>query len=119
MEPTYYWDALSPEAQQWLTEHTPPGRTILFATNPTSWRYLRRTGDLPRRIFPDPDPRFPDPPLWYVLQNRPGAFFPVHRALATHGHPDYVVTKLGVPLVWIFPFAEYQRLAPRGGSSVP
>ena len=34
MEPTYYWDALSPEARRWLAEHTPPGRTILFATIP-------------------------------------------------------------------------------------
>ncbi len=28
MEPTYYWDALSPEARRWLAEHTPEGRTI-------------------------------------------------------------------------------------------
>ena len=26
MEPTYYWDALSPEARRWLAEHTATGR---------------------------------------------------------------------------------------------
>ena len=52
MEPTYYWDALTPDARRWLAEHTPPGRTFVFATNPTSWLYLRRTGDLPRRLYP-------------------------------------------------------------------
>jgi len=118
MEPTYYWDALTPEARRWLAEHTPPGRTILFSTNPTSWLYLRETGDLPRRVFPhDPDPRFPDPPRWYVLQNRPGAFADVDRALVREGRADYVVTKLGVPLVWIFPDSEYRRLDPRRGPS--
>ena len=30
MEPTYYWDALSPEARRWLAENTLPGRTIAF-----------------------------------------------------------------------------------------
>jgi 4-amino-4-deoxy-L-arabinose transferase-like glycosyltransferase len=119
MEPTYYWDALGPEARRWLAGRTPPGRTILFATNPTSWLYLRRTGDLPERIFPYPDPRFPDPPRWYVLQNRPGAFLEVDRALATQGHADYVVSKLGVPLLWIFSDAEYRRLDPRARPSAP
>src|SRR5262249_39146084 len=52
MEPTYYWDALSPEARQWLTANTPPGRTIVFAWYTHSWLYLRRTGELPRRIAP-------------------------------------------------------------------
>ena len=49
MEPSYYWAALSPEARRWLVEHTPAGRTIVFANNPRSWLYLRRTGELPRR----------------------------------------------------------------------
>ena len=47
MEPTYYWDALSPEARRWLADHTPPGETIEFATFPHSWLYLRQTGALP------------------------------------------------------------------------
>ncbi len=112
MEPTYYWDALDADARKWLAEHTPPGRTIQFATNPTSWLYLRGTGELPRRIFPfDPDLKYPDPPIWYVVQNRPGPFLEVDRALIARVHPAYVVTKLGVPLIWIFPADEARRLA--------
>jgi hypothetical protein len=67
----------------------------------------------------DPDPRFPDPPLWYVLQNRPGAFSDADRALVASGRAEFVVAKLGVPLVWIFPYGEYERLAPRRGRSGP
>jgi hypothetical protein len=105
MEPTYYWDALTPDARRWLAEHTPPGQTFRFATFPTSWLYLRQTGELPRQVCQvDPGPE-----RWYVLQNRPGAFSPPDRALAERGRADYVVTKRGVPLVWIFPFAEYRR----------
>jgi 4-amino-4-deoxy-L-arabinose transferase-like glycosyltransferase len=110
MEPTYYWDALTPDARRWLAEHTPPGRSFAFATNPTSWLYLRRTGELSRLFWPiDP---FRDPPLWYVVQNRPGDFSEVNQALARQGRAAYVVTKLRVPLVWIFPYSEYLRLAP-------
>jgi 4-amino-4-deoxy-L-arabinose transferase-like glycosyltransferase len=116
MEPTYYWDALSPDARRWLAEHTPPGQTFLFATNPTSWLYLSRTGELPRRFF---DPRFPAPFRWYIVQNRPGAFLEMDRALAEQGRADYVVSKLGVPLIWIFPYSEYQRLNPQRRPASP
>jgi hypothetical protein len=111
MEPTYYWDALTPDARLWLGEHTPPGKTISFAAFPTSWIYLRQRGDLPPRLAPlDPGDR-----LWYVLQNRPGSFSDADRALATRGRPDFVVRKLGVPLVWIFSRSECRRLAPGTG----
>jgi hypothetical protein len=115
MEPTYYWDALTPAARRWLVEHTPEGKTVAFATGPTSWLYLRRRGELPRLLTPFDrvDPR------WYVVQNRPGAFLEVDRTLAAHGRAEYVVTKLDVPLVWIFPFAEFQRLAPGRGRAAP
>ena len=108
MEPTYYWDALVPEARRWLTDHTGPGESILFATNPTNWQYLRQTGDLPRRIFPID----PGRPRWYVLQNRPGAFSPLDRTLTREGRAEYVFQKLGVPLVWVFPYSECVRLDP-------
>ena len=58
-------------------------------------------------------PRFPDPPQWYVLQNRPGAFSDTDRALVSEALAEYTVTKLGVPLVWIFPHAEWDRRTPR------
>ena len=108
MEPTYYWDALDAEARRWLTENTQPGRTIQFATFPTSWLYLRQTGELPRRLYETER----DPRQWYVLQNRPGDFSPINQALATHGHAAFTLKKLGVPLVWIFPISEVERLAP-------
>jgi hypothetical protein len=109
MEPTYYWDALSPEARRWLAGRTEPGRTILFATNPHSWLYLRQTGALPERLVTI-DRGLPQ---WYVLQNRPGAFSPVDRSLVAEGRPAYSVTKLGIPLIWIFPFSEFERLDAR------
>jgi 4-amino-4-deoxy-L-arabinose transferase-like glycosyltransferase len=114
MEPTYYWDALTPEARRWLVEHTPEGEAIAFSTGPTSWLYLRRRGEIPRLWTP----KDPGDPLWFVQQNRPGEFFPVNRALAVRGRPEYVVTKLGVPLVWIFPFTDIRRMAPSGGPGI-
>ena len=68
MEPTYYWDGLNPEARQWLRENTLPGQTIRFATFPTSWLYLRQTGELPRRL----DPVDRGQPAWYVHAESPG-----------------------------------------------
>jgi hypothetical protein len=106
MEPTYYWDALGPEARRWLAERTPPGRTIVFRTFPTSWLYLREVGELPKQLAPI-DPGLP---LWVVVQNRPGAFSEDDRKLVESGRPAYTVTKLGVPLVWIFPASEFERL---------
>lgn len=109
MEPTYYWDALDADARRWLAANTPPGRTFVFATNPTSWWYLRDTGALPSRLFGTDA----GAPLWYIVQNRPGAFLEADRALVKEGQAAYIVRKLGVPLIWIFPVSEYQRLAPR------
>ena len=106
MEPTYYWDALSPETRRWLAVHTSPGRTIEFETFPHSWLYLRRTSELPRRLARIDRGE----PQWVVLQNRPGAFSDLDRALVANGHPAYTVTKLGVPLIWIFPYTDLERL---------
>ncbi len=106
MEPTYYWDALTFDVRRFLAENTPPGRTIVFRSFPTSWLYLREVGELPRQIA-HVDPGVP---LWIVLQNRPGAFFDDDRMLAEHGRPAFTVSKLGVPLVWIFPYSEIERL---------
>jgi 4-amino-4-deoxy-L-arabinose transferase-like glycosyltransferase len=114
MEPTYYWDALGLEPRRWLAGHTPPGRTFQFATFPLSWLYLRQTGQLPRRLYPvDPDEKTPDRPLWFVMQNRPGAFLDYHRALIKESQPAFTVLKLGVPLIWIFPDADFERLYER------
>jgi hypothetical protein len=109
MEPTYYWDALTSDAIEWLNRRTPPSRSVMFATNPTSWFYLKNTGQLRAAIYPFAEGR---EPLWYVLQNRPGAMQPVDRALIEQSGPKHVlVSKLGVPLVWAFPFEAYRRAA--------
>ncbi len=110
MEPTYYWDALTPESRRWLIEHTNPGRTIHFSLFPHSWLYLRRTGELPRQLFPFDRGE----PQWYVLQNRPGAFSDADRALVAQGRAEFTVRKLGVPLVWIFPHEQWEQFSPRG-----
>jgi len=106
MEPTYYWDALVGEARHWLAGHTPPLRTIVFRTFPTSWLYLREVGELPQQLARID----PGAPLWIVLQNRPGAFSADDRKLVEQGRPAYTVSKLGVPLVWVFPYSEVERL---------
>jgi 4-amino-4-deoxy-L-arabinose transferase-like glycosyltransferase len=105
MEATYYWDAINPEARAWLRENTRPGETIAFHGFPTSFLYLRRVGELPRRLV------LVDfgAPRWIVIQNRPGNFESHHHRLITHGKPAYRVTKLGVPLIWIFPYSELER----------
>jgi hypothetical protein len=109
IEPTYYWDGLSTKARAWLRDHTAPGQTIAFATFPTSWLYLRRVGELPPRVYPID----PGQPAWYVLQNRPGAWSQADRKLAKEGHPAFVVRKFGVPLVWIFSYAELDDMVRR------
>jgi hypothetical protein len=107
MEPTYYWDALGPGPRRWLVQHTATGQTIQFAMFTRSFLYLRRIGELPLRLASVD----PGRPRWVVLQNRPGAFTDLGRSLVARGHPRYTVTKLGVPLIWIFPYREMEELA--------
>ncbi len=106
MEPTYFWDALSRDALDRLARETPSGRTVRFATFPTSWVYLRREGVMEFGLFPID----PGPPAWYVVQNRPGALGPIDRALIARLGPRCVlVEKFGVPLIWAFPDDEVKR----------
>ena len=107
MEPTYYWDALTDDALDWLNAH--PDGKVWFATYPTSWHYLRNTGRLRVGFLPTE----PGAVAWYVLQNRPGEFWPWQRILAERGRPAYVVRKQGVALLWIFPYSEIEGLARR------
>jgi hypothetical protein len=101
MEPTYYWDALTDDALRWLNEHTPEGERVSFATNPTSWFYLQRTGRLKARFYV---PWERGEVAWYVVQNRAGSLSPLDRALiARMGPKCVIVEKWGVPLIWAFP----------------
>lgn len=113
MEPTYFWDALDDNALDWLNRNTPKGARVRFATFPRSWLYLHAVG----RLRPDPGPhRISTPCRWYVVQNRPGAMkdAPHDLALIREGHPAYVGTKLGVPLLWIFPDRELREVLASG-----
>ena len=102
MEPTYFWDGLTDDAIDWLNANTPPGRSVQFSTFPTSWLYLKQAGRLRVPLAPID----PGRPVWLVIQNRPGAFQPFERELFKKGRPAYVVSKLGVPLVLIYPFPD-------------
>lgn len=113
MEPTFYWDALTPEVLDWLNAHTPPGGKVRFARYPTSWLYLRQTG----RLRPGILPTEPGDWAWYVLQNRPGQFRPADRALIARGHPAKVYRKCGVPLTWVFPAREVEEFERGGGGA--
>jgi hypothetical protein len=102
MEPTYFWDGLSDEAIDWLNTQTPAGRSVQFATFPTSWLYLKQTGRLKVPLAPIDRAR----PAWLVLQNRPGAFGRFERELRANGKPAFVVARQGVPLVLIYPYPD-------------
>ena len=100
MEPTYFWDGLSDEALAFLNANTPPGRSVQFATIPTSWSYLQQVGKL--RV-PLSRPTDRERPVFYILQNRPGALSPFDRDLIAHRRPAFQVSQFGVPLVLIYP----------------
>ncbi len=102
MEPTYYWDALDRGTLDWLDVNTPPNGKIRFATFPTSWLYLRQTRQIRHGILPTD----PGAWSWYVVQNRPGAFSKLDRMLIEAAKPAHVVEKWGVPLVWVFDYAD-------------
>jgi hypothetical protein len=67
---------------------------------------LRRTGELPKQVAPFDLGR----PIWLVLQNRPGIFSNLDRALVARSKPAFTVTKFGVPLMWIYPYSDFERL---------
>ena len=115
MEPTYYWDALSADALAWLSKKTSERSSVAFSTFPTSWLYMNWTGEMAFNLSPIDRHR----PAWYVLQNRPGDMRPIDRRLVREIGPKHVlVEKLGVPLVWAFPYEAFEKrvpaAAPRG-----
>jgi 4-amino-4-deoxy-L-arabinose transferase-like glycosyltransferase len=106
MEPTYYWDGLTPDAIDWLNRNTPDGSSVMFATNPTSWMYLRDAGTIKVPVAPFDQSTGPK---WLVVQNRTGSLRPVEKALIARIGPSHVISQtMGVPLVWAFPWLEYE-----------
>ncbi len=105
LEPTYFWDAMTPDMIEWLNEHSTDDDAVLFSAVPESFQYLRRWGKLRVRLLPwEPGRR-----RWYVLQNRPGLFRPADRWLIEHGTPAHTRVQGGVPLVWVFTLDQYEQ----------
>ena len=71
-----------------------------------SWLYLRNIGALPERLAADRS----RPTEMVRAAKQARSLFPLDRTLARHGQAAYTVTKLGVPLIWIFPFSEIERV---------
>ena len=101
MEPTYYWDALTDEALDWLNgpHRARPEGPVRHLPDLAALPPRRPAGSRPASCPIDPGAW-----AWYVVQNRPGASQPLDRALIRAGRPAYVVSKLGRPAVWIFPY---------------
>lgn len=106
MEPTYYWDALTPDARDWINARTKVGQSLMVAYPIPTFDYLHHWG----LLRPSPLPSRANPPQWYLVQNRPGILrsYPVC-ALAADllGHARPVFVKAleiapEVPLVAIF-----------------
>lgn len=114
MEPTYYWDALTPAALQRIDARVPAGSTVLFAANPTAW-YYKEAGLLRSGLYPTDGENI----SVYVVQNRAGSMSDRSRRLvADFGkRPESVIMeKFGVPLVWAFPSSELESSKPARGS---
>ena len=109
MEPTYYWDAVTPDVRDWLNSHTEPGGSVMFAFPTVTSEYLHRWGLLRPSplIVPGHVPR------WYVVMNRPSylRYFPksTGQFLLDHVPPTYVKTldvAPDVPLIAVFSFED-------------
>jgi hypothetical protein len=117
LEPTYYWDTLTPEVLGWVNGHTAQGRSILFEGTPFSYYYLKQSGRLRPRAFPF---ERSEPWEWYLVQNRPGWFHRLDLALiARHGPRRVLLSKFGVPLVWAFERQEVETTASKIGAATP
>lgn len=105
MEPTFYWEAVTPDVREWLNAHTVAGDTVGFDLPAVTFEYLQHWGLL--RASPlTPVGRGP---RWFVVMNRPGHLrYPsqtLGQFLLEHSRP-VAVKKLDaapdVPLIAIF-----------------
>lgn len=125
LEPTYYWEAVTPDVRDWLNSHTEAGESIAFAFPAVTFEYLHHWGVLrnPPHLIRN------QPPRWYVVMNRPGHLrYPAHTLSASmldHGTPVYVkrlAVAPEVPLVAIYSGAdamEADQLLRRASSDAP
>jgi hypothetical protein len=107
MEPTFYWEAVTPDVRDWLNTHTEPGQSVGFAFPAITFEYLHRWG----LLRPSPLTTLGQRPAWFVVMNRPGHLrypYPpktLGQYLLDHSRPVYVKTldaAPDVPLIAIF-----------------
>jgi hypothetical protein len=106
LEPTFYWDAFTPEAREWVNQNTPLDRSVMIADEIPSFDYLHHWG----LLRPSHEPSLKLPPRWFLLQNRPGILRSYPRQANTafildHATPRHATTAPGspsVPLVGIY-----------------
>jgi len=105
LEPTYYWEAVTPDVRDWLNAHTAEGRSVEFVFPAVTFEYLHQWG----LLRPNPLSRPGRPPQWFVVMNRPGHLRYVPRSigqfLLDHARPAFVKTAdpaPDVPLVAIY-----------------
>ena len=105
MEPTYYWEAVTPDVRDWLNENTPEGRKVAFCFPAIAFEYLHHWGQL----RPSHLTTLAQAPAWYVVLNRPGhLLYPkesVGQFLLDHAEPVFVKASAAapdVPLIAIF-----------------
>jgi hypothetical protein len=118
MEPTYWWDAMDDEVLTWINQHTESTETVAFSSiAPSNLNLLRSWGGLRVRAVDASNGHAADF-KWYILQNRPGIFGPVDRALMTSqtpvytkyaGHAKDVLADLKVPLIMIFSYDQFKE----------
>ena len=68
MEPTYYWDALTPDTRDWINRHTELDHSVMVVYPLAPFEYLHHWG----LLLPTPIPDRAHPPQWFLVQNRPG-----------------------------------------------
>ena len=78
MEPTYFGMPFRTEAIDWLNRHTPPAESRVRDHSHIVALFQAR-GRLKVGISPSES----RPSAWYVLQNRPGDFYPGPRSYGT------------------------------------
>ena len=113
LEPTYYWDALTPEVIDWLAAHSRKNEKVYFAAGPyENLLLLDRWGLLPFEFRAEAPGQY----RWYVHQYRFGVWQPEDWWLAQHKKPAYTkwlfehkiyCGKKDIPLLSIYPMEAY------------
>ncbi len=115
-EPTYYWDALDQPVLDWLREHTAANEKVFFGAAPTrSLWWLRQWRQIDFAFRPADPGRF----RWYVRQRRESGWSDADHWLRDNAQPVYQKLLMGVPLVDIYDYADYQRAQAATAQSTP